>query len=329
MRVVFIGGTGNISSDCAELLHERGHEVTVVTRGNTPAPDWCKQVTADRTDAAVMNGALGGAQADVVINFLGFDVPDLEVDYQLFGGKISQYIFISSATVYAKPHRDLPITEKSLLGNPFSDYAQKKQKCEEWLRARREETGFPVTVVRPSHTYSRRWIPNVVVSSGYTFAARLEQGKPVFVHDDGQGLWTMTSTRDFAVGLAGLVGQEAAIGETYHVTSDEVLTWNQIYAEIAMALGVDSPDVRRIPTDFICARAPEMTAKLTGDKAEPGVFDNARIKKAVPDFECRTSFRQGMHESVEWFNEDPARKTVDDKIDALFDTVISAWDQEQ
>ena len=204
-------------------------------------PPGYRAIQADRKDAAAMRAALKGVQPDVVINFLGYDLPDVQMDYELFNGAVRQYVFISSTVVYAKPPRQLPLTEDAPLGNPWWDYAQKKLACEQWLRQRRQETGFPVTIVRPSHTYSKRWVPNPVSSGSYTFAARLEQGKPVFVHDDGESPWTLTTAADFAVGLAGLVGKTEAIGEAFHITSDEVLTWNQIYAEIAAALGVEVP----------------------------------------------------------------------------------------
>jgi nucleoside-diphosphate-sugar epimerase len=168
-------------------------------------------------------------------------------------------------------------------------------------------------------------MPNPVTSVGYTVAARIEQGRPVFVHDDGQGLWTLTHTEDFAVGLAGLIGNEDAIGETFQITSDCVLTWNQIMAETCRALGVDDPEIVRIPTDFICAVEPIMDPKLRGDKAHHGVFDNAKIKRAVPEFECKISFREGIRRSVEWFRAAPERQTIDPKIDALFDRVIDEW----
>ena len=325
MRVLFIGGTGNISAACAALLHARGHDVLVLSRGRNPVPVAYKALSADRTDADAMKNALAEEAIDVVINFLGFFLPELEIDYALFADKISQYIFISSTTVYAKPHERLPLCEESPLGNPFSEYARKKQACEEWLLTRHRADGFPVTIVRPSHTYSRRWIPNPVASSDYTLIARLEQGKPVFVHDDGQSLWTLTASDDFAVGLAGLVGREEAVGQAYNVTGNEVLTWNQIYDEICRAAGIDCPEILRIPTDFICGIEPEMSAKLKGDKAEHGVFDNARIKRLVPDFVCKKTFRTGVSEAVAWFHEEPARRRPNPKTDAVFEKITTAW----
>ena len=310
MKVLFLGGTGNISADCASLLYQHGHEIFVLSRGRNAVPLGYHPLPADRKDAAAMRAALQGQQPDVVLNFLGYDLPDVQVDYQLFNGLVCQYIFISSTVVYAKPPPRLPLTEDAPLGNPAWDYAEKKLACERWLQQRRAEAGFPVTIVRPSHTYSRRWIPNPVSSGSYSFAARLEQGKSVFIHDDGESPWTLTTSADFAVGLAGLVGKPEAIGEVFHITSDEVLTWNQIYAEIAAALGVESPQIVKVPTDFICQVAPQLTGTLKGDKAHPGVFDNSKIKRLVPDFRCRTPFREGVRESVRWLREHPEQHWI-------------------
>jgi nucleoside-diphosphate-sugar epimerase len=324
MKVLFIGGTGNISAECVEWLRKQAQDITVVTRGKNPVAPGCRALVADRFDRESFRRAIQRLRFDVVVNFLGFDLPELDIDFELFRSRVRQYVFISSATVYAKPHRRLPLTEEASLGNPFSDYARKKLACEQWLRERHSQD-FPVTIVRPSHTYSRHWIPNAVASSDYTFAARVEQGKPVFVHDDGQGLWTLTSAADFAVGLAGLLGAKPAVGETFHITSDEVLTWNQVYAEIARALGGKEPAVEKIPTDFICGVVPDMTAKLKGDKSEPGVFDNAKIKRTVPAFACRTCFREGIRQSVAWFRASSARKKTSPAVDKIFDDVIDAW----
>lgn len=325
MKILFVGGTGNISADCAALLHERGHEIIVVTRGRSGVPPEYRAVQADRRDPAAMRAALQGVEPEVVINFLGYELADVQADYDLFRNRVRQYVFISSATVYAKPHRHLPLTEEAPLGNPYWDYAQKKLACEQWLLDPWRQTRFPVTIVRPSHTYSRRWIPNAVASSNYTFATRLETGKPVFVPDEGENPWTLTATTDFAVGLAGLLGNARAIGEAFHITSDEVLTWNQIYAEIADALGARSPEIIRIPTEFICQEAPQLTGTLKGDKANPGIFDNAKIKRFVPEFHCRKAFRVGIRESAAWRRAHPELPQVHPQTEALIEGVIAAW----
>ncbi|MEI7732781.1 MAG: NAD-dependent epimerase/dehydratase family protein [Verrucomicrobiota bacterium] len=329
MKILFIGGTGNISAECAALLHERRHEIMVVSRGKSSVPAAYRAIHADRKDPAAMRAALAGVQPEVVINFLGYDLADVRNDYELFRDTLQQYLFISSATVYAKPPQKLPITEDAPLGNAWWEYAQKKVECEQWLRQRHEETGFPVTIVRPSHTYSRHWIPNAISSSGYSFAARLEQGKPVFVPDDGENPWTLTAATDFAMGLAGLVGRPETLGEAFHITSDEVLTWNQIYAEIAAALGIPAPEVIQVPTEFICQTVPQFSGNLKGDKAHPGVFDNTKIKRFVPEFCCRKPFQVGIRESVAWLRAHPDQQNLNPTVDTVCEKVITAWRQTQ
>ncbi len=307
------------------MLHERGHEVTVLNRGRIPAPPGWKVLRADRKDPAAMRAVLKGVELEVVVNFLGYEVSDLELDFQLFNRAVRQYVFISSATVYAKPPARLPLSEEMPMGNAWWEYGRKKIACEQWLRQRWEQDRFPATVVRPSHTYSRRWVPNAVSSSSYTFAARLEQGKPVFVHDDGQTPWTLTASSDFALGLAGLLGRDDTLGEAFHITSDEVLTWNRIYAQIAEALGAPPPRIIQVPTDFICQIVPRLTGTLKGDKAHPGVFDNSKIKRFVPDFACRKSFRAGVGESVAWLRAHPDQQNLNPQLDAEIEAVLGAW----
>ncbi len=261
----------------------------------------------------------------MVINFLGYELTDARTDHDLFMDSVRQYIFISSTTVHEKPPQQLPITEDAPMGNAWWDYARKKQACEQWLRQRWEEERFPVTIVRPSHTYSKRWVPNPVSSGSYSFAARLERGLPVFVPDTGGNPWTLTASSDFAVGLAGLVGKNEALGETFHITSDEVLTWNQIVAGIAAAVGVNSPEIVKVPTDFICRFAPSLTGSLKGDKAHPGIFDNSKIKRFVPEFQCRKPFRVGVRESVAWLRAHPEQQNLNPHVDAMCDAVITAW----
>ncbi len=320
MRILFIGGTGNISRECTELLRQQGHDVSILTRGNKHVDKHYEQLIADRKDVDAMKMAVGDRRFDVVINFLGFTPGDLEVDAEVFGASIEQYIFISSATVYAKPN-PVPISENAPLGNEFSQYAQHKLAAEQWL----ESHDIPHTIVRPSHTFCKQWIPNLIASGDYTFADRLIRHSRVFVPDDGQTLWTLTTSRDFAVGLAGLVGNQRALGEAVHITSDEVLTWNQIYNEVARALDVDNMRVEKIPTDFACNACPELTPKLKGDKAHSSVFDNARIKSLVPEFQCRDSFRDAIARSVAWFEEDPVRKIINPGTNQLWDKVVEAW----
>jgi nucleoside-diphosphate-sugar epimerase len=325
MNILLIGGTGNISTECAALLNSRGHTIFVLTRGNTAVSPQYHALRADRKDLNAVRDAVASLQLDVAINFIGFDISDLALDFEVFRQKVRQYIFVSSATVYSKPPLKLPITEDAPLGNRWWDYAQKKLACERWLLDRCKSDGFPVTIVRPSHTYSKLWVPNPISSASYSFAARLEAGKPVFVMDQGENRWTLTATSDFAVGLAGLVGKPEAIGKEFHITSDEVLTWNEIYGEIAAALGVLEPKIEKIPTDFICKIAPQLTGNLKGDKSHPGVFDNTRIKQLVPEYRCLKPFRVGVRESIDWLRKHPEQQKLNPEVDATIEGVIAEW----
>lgn len=309
-------------------MRERRHEVFVLSRGRNAVPPEYGAVVVDRHDREGMRRASVELRPEVVLNFLGYELPDVQLDFEVFNGVVRQYVFISSATVYAKPPARLPITEEAPLGNRFWEYARKKLACEAWLLDRWRETGFPVTIVRPSHTYSKYWIPNPVASSSYSFAARLERGQPVFVPDNGENPWTLTASSDFAVGLAGLLDNPKASGEPFHITSDEVLTWNQIVSEIAAAVRKpDAPpsEVYKIPTDFICQIAPHLTGSLKGDKAHPGVFDNSKIKRFVPEFACRKSFGVGVRESVEWLRAHRESQNLNPQVDETCEKVVVAW----
>lgn len=325
MNILFLGGTGNISTECAALLHTQGHAISVLSRGRTVVPQEFRAVRADRQDRASVRAALADLNPEVIINFIGYTPEDVATDFEVFAGRVRQYVFISSATVYEKPPVHLPIREDHPLGNAWWDYARKKIACEERLAAFRRESGFPVTVVRPSHTYSRRWVPNLVSSSSYTVAARLESGRPVFVPGDGESPWTLTAASDFAAGLAGLVGNPRAIGESFHITSDEALPWNEIYRQIAEALGASAPEIVPIPVDFICEAAPHLEGSIKGDKAHPGVFDNSKVKRFVPGFECRKPFRTGIRESVDWLRAHPEQKILNPEVDATIDRIIEKW----
>lgn len=325
MRVLFIGGTGNISAHCAALLRARGDTVFVLSRGRNAIPKAYHAICGDRSNLDDLRRAATEARPDVIINFLGYTVADVGLDFKAFSGAAAQYIFISTTAVYQKPPPILPITENTPRGNEFWDYASRKVDCEQLLEQLRDSSGFPVTIARPSHTYSERWVPNAISSASYTFARRLEQGRPVFVHDDGKGLWTLTHARDFAHGLAGLAGNEQAIGESFHITADTPLDWREIYSEIAFALGVSEPQIIGIPTEFICATAPRFSETLRGDKAHPGVFDNSKIKRFVPNFACATNLRDGLRESVGWLRQHPEAWNLNAELDADIDLVLQRW----
>lgn len=322
MKTLIIGGTGNISSEVTALLSAHGHHVTIVTRGERPVPGTCSHVRVDRSDRRAFAQALSGYRGDVAIDFLAYDTEDCQWAHRVLKGSVSHYIFISSTIVYRRPGT-LPLTEDSPLGDPNSQYGKNKIACERFLQGV-GGAGFPVTIVRPGFTIGKTRIPSAICGSDYTLASRIESGKPVFLHDDGQSLWPITASSDFAVGLAGLLGNEAAFGETFHVTTDQVLTWNAIYREIGLAVGSE-PQIVHIPTDYLCRVHPSAMDGLPGDLAEHCVFDNAKIRRFVPEFECRTSLRAAMRESVGWFNRDDTRKKISPEMDRLIDTCIAEW----
>jgi nucleoside-diphosphate-sugar epimerase len=328
MKILFIGGTGTISSACAQLALERGFGLTLLNRGRQPAQHGARQIRADISNAAATVAALGNQQWDVVVDFIAYTAADVEQRIALFRGRTAQFIFISSASAYQKPPTHFPITESTPLVNPFWDYSRNKIACEErLLRALREEN-FPATIVRPSWTYGEKHI-TVPIHSGkhFTVVDRLRRGQPVIVPGDGTSLWTMTHNTDFAKGLVGLLGHQGAIGHAFHITSDEVLTWNQIYEAVAEAAGVPKPKLVHIASDFITACLPEFAGGLHGDKSYSAVFDNSKIKRFVPDFVATKRFRDGIARSVKWFDTDPARQEIDAEANAAWDRLIAAYER--
>ena len=325
MEILFIGGTGNISSEVAAKLYNQGHAITVVTTGKRAVPPEYKHIKADRNAPGYFIETLKSVAADVVIDFFAFVPEHLKIDYTIFNGKIKQFIFISSATVYEKPHTVLPITEKTPRNNPFWPYAQNKIACEEYLERIHSHT-FPVTIVRPSHTFGKTWIPSPINGCDFTIANRILSGKPIVIHDNGESLWTLTAASDFAAGFCGLVGNEKAVGEAFHITSDEALPWNKIYDLLGDALG-KKPSVVHIPSEFLAEIYPESRGMLMGDKREHGVFDNAKIRHIVPDFRCQKSFSVAIRESVSWFREVPTRMAIDKDQDSFISSLIEKWQQ--
>lgn len=323
MKVLFIGGTGVISSACSELALARGIELYLLNRGESvrPIPAGARLLRGDIRDLATTADALAGHRFDVVVDWIAYRPEHVAADIALFRGRTGQYIFISSASAYQKPIPNLPITESTLLDNPFWQYSRDKIACEMLLVKTYREEKFPFTIVRPSHTYDRTKLP---VAGGYTSVARMRQGKPVIVHGDGTSLWVLTHHRDFAVGFVGLLGNPRAIGEAFHITSDELLTWNQIYTIIGRAAGVE-PHLVHVPSDVIARHDPEWGAGLLGDKAHSVIFDNSKIKRFVPDFAASIPFVRGAEEIMTWYDADPARQVVDARLDALMDELAARW----
>jgi nucleoside-diphosphate-sugar epimerase len=324
MKVLFIGGTGIISSACTQLAIERGFDLHLLNRGRSArsAPETAKTLTGDIRDKASVIQALGDNTFDVVVDWIAFTPEHIEADLDLFRGRTKQFIFVSSASAYQTPPASLPITESTPLSNPYWAYSRAKIACEERLIHAYRQEGFPITIVRPSHTYDRTLLPT---DGGYTVVDRMRKGKQVIVHGDGTSLWTLTHHRDFAKGFVGLLGNNQAIGEVFHITSDEVLTWNQIFEIVAQAAGAEA-NVVHIPSDLIAAFDQEWGAGLLGDKSHSMIFDNTKIKRIVPDFTATIPFVRGAEEIMAWYDAHPSRQIVDPKKDQIMDRTIAAYE---
>ena len=323
MKVLFIGGTGVISSACVALCVARGLDVTLFNRGigDRPVPKGVRTIHVDIHDTIAVKAALGTERFDAVADFIAFVPEHAKRDIELFRDRVGQFVFISSASAYQTPPLLLPITESSPLCNRVWQYSRDKIACEEHLvRAYRDE-GFPVTIVRPSHTYDARLIP---LHGGYTNLARMRQGKPIVVHGDGTSLWVLTHHRDFAKGFVGLLGNNRAIGEAVHITSDEVITWNEIARQLARALGVDAQLVP-VPSERIADYDRDWGDSLLGDKTHSVIFDNTKLRRLVPDFCATIPFARGAEEIVAFYESNPSHRHIDVALDALFDKLAAKF----
>ena len=335
MKGLFIGGTGTISMAIVRQLAETpGWDVWLLNRGNRAAdvPAGVHTITADINDEQAVAEKLRDHTFDTVCEFIGFTQDQVERDWRLFRGKTRQYIYISSASAYLKPAASYVITEGTTLANPYWEYSRNKIACEDFLMKKHREEGFPVTIVRPSHTYDERSIPVAVhgKNGSWQVIRRIMEGKPVIIPGDGSSLWTMTFNTDFAVGYTGLMGNRHAIGEAFQITGDETLTWNQIYATIADALGVELKPYH-VASDFLAAVGEkygyDFTGSLIGDKAVSVVFDNSKLKRAVPDMRTTVRFDQGIRIALDYVLSHPERQIPDPEFDEWCDRVIEAQER--
>lgn len=331
MKILMIGGTGTISSAITRQLAETNHEVYLLNRGNHNAglPANVKTIVADINNEEEAKEKLAGMTFDAVCEFIGFVVPQVERDYRLFAGKTKQYLYISSASAYHKPVRDYRISEATTLANPHWEYSRNKIACEEFLMKMYRENGFPVTIIRPSHTYCEKSVPLGVHGDkgSWQVLKRMLEGKPVIIHGDGTSLWTLTSNEDFSKGFIGLIGNPHAIGEAFQITSDESVTWNQIYQSVADALGVELKPYY-VASDLLDALAPyDFKGGLIGDKANSVVFDNSKLKKAVPGFVATIRMEQGIRKTVEYMLAHAETQVEDLEFDAWCDKVIERIEQ--
>jgi nucleoside-diphosphate-sugar epimerase len=323
LRALIIGGNGIISSSVTRLAVERGFEVTVLNRGvsaSRPPLAGVRHLTGDASDGASIAGAIGAETFDVVVNFRSFLPAQVEQDIRLFTGRTAQYIYISSASAYQKPVSHLPITESTPLKNSFWQYSRDKIASEDVLVAAYREDGFPATIVRPSHTYDETLIP---IEGGWTVIDRMRRGLPVLVHGDGTSLWTLTHSRDFAVGFVGLMGNPVAVGDVFQITSSFVYPWDAIYRMLGAAAGVEI-DLAHVASETIAKAIPDWGPGLLGDKSHSVIFDNSKLRRVVPDFNPTTTFAQGAREIVEWYDADESRRTVDAGLNDTLDSLIAA-----
>jgi nucleoside-diphosphate-sugar epimerase len=320
--VLIIGGNGIISSSVSKLALERGFDLTLLNRGQSdkrPPLAGAKHLTGDANDAASIANAIGHSDFDVVVNFRSFLPEQVAADVELFTGRTGQYVYISSASAYQKPVARLPITESTPLANPFWQYSRDKIASEDILVAAYREHGFPATIVRPSHTYDETLIP---IEGGWTVLDRMRRGLPVVVQGDGTSLWTLTHSRDFAVGFVGLLDNPVAFGDTFQITSNFVYPWDAIYRMLGDALGVE-PTLVHVASETIAKTLPEWGPGLLGDKSHSVIFDNSKLRAVVPDFEPTTTFAVGAREIVEWHDAAESRRTVDDQLNSALDELIA------
>jgi nucleoside-diphosphate-sugar epimerase len=325
MRALFVGGTGIISTAVSRLAVARGIDLWLLNRGRRGVTiEGAHSVVADVGDPTSVAVALGGERFDAVVDWVAYVPQEVERDLALFGPRTKQYVFISSASAYEKPPRSPFITESTPLKNPYWEYSRNKIACEDLLVRAYRERDFPATIVRPSLTYDSV-LPIALGGWGCaTLLDRLKSGRPIIVHGDGTSLWTVTRAEDFAKGFVPLLGHPQAIGQAFHITSDEVLTWNQIYATIADAVGV-SAEVVHIPSDFIASIDPESGPGLLGDKAHSVVFDNSKIRRYVPGYVATIPFHEGIRKTLAWFSADPRRWVVRPEVHESMDRIIAAW----
>jgi nucleoside-diphosphate-sugar epimerase len=324
-RVLFIGGTGVISAACARQAVETGFGVFMMNRGSTasrPVPAGAGVLIGDVRDPRSLRNALAGQEFDVVVDFLAFTPDHVRADLDALRGRVGQYIFISSASAYQTPPARLPILESTPLRNPYSQYSRDKIACEELLVSAYRQEGFPVTIVRPSHTYDHTLVP---FEGGWTMIERMRRGAAIVVHGDGTSPWTLTHHADFARAFVGLLGEPRAIGDSFHITSDEALTWNQIACILAEAAGA-TPEIVHVPSDAVAAADPKWGASLLGDKAHARMFDNSKIKSLVPGWAATVPFSRGAREIIEWHDADPSRRRVDQQLDATIDRLAETFD---
>jgi nucleoside-diphosphate-sugar epimerase len=327
MKVLFIGGTGNISTSVSNQALDRGMELYLLNRGKRISTiPGAKSIVGDMTRTKEVASVLKEHMWDAVVNWIAFTEQDIKRDYELFRGRTKQYVFISSASAYQKPLAFPFVTESTPLANPFWQYSRDKIACEMALNSFYRQEKFPVTIVRPSLTYDTVIPVPIGGWMEYTIVDRIKKGKKIIVHGDGTSLFTITHADDFAKGFLGLLGHQQAIGESFHITSDEILTWNQIHQALAEAVGCEAKIVH-IPSEILATFDEELRGSLIGDKATSVIFDNTKIKRFVPNFTATIPFKQGIRRTVQWFEADGARQIIRKETNVWMDKIINQYDK--
>ena len=327
MKVLFIGGTGNISTAVSRLAIARGIDLYHLNRGTTKIIiQGVKTITGDISNPKSLPGEILKTNWDVVVNWIAFTDKDIERDINLFKGKTKQYIFISSTSAYQKPLLNPIVTESTPLKNPYWEYSRNKIKCEERLNQAYRDEDFPMTIVRPSLTYDMVIPVAIGGFREYTMADRILRGEKIIVQGDGKSLWTVTHSEDFAKGFVGLMRNYQSIGHAFHITSDEILSWDSINKIVADALGKEAKIVH-IPTDFICKCDDYFTGTLLGDKSESAIFDNSKIKSFVPEFKATIPFKEGIKRTLDWFDANPEKKFINPEKNITIDRIIKAFEK--
>lgn len=325
MKVLFIGGTGNISTSVSKLCIERGIDLYLLNRGTRKVEiPKAKTMHGDIVQYEKLKSDLADRHWDVVVDWIAYTEEDIERDINLFRQKTQQFVFISTASAYQKPPASPIITELTPLSNPYWQYSRDKITCEERLNRAYREEHFPATIVRPSLTYDTVIPVPIGGWTEYTIVDRMKRGKPIIVHGDGTSLWTVTHAKDFAKGFVGLLGNQEAIGQSFHITSDEILTWNQIYHFVANAAGCE-PAIVHIPSDFIVQCEPSLKGTLLGDKAVSVVFDNSKIKQFVPDFKATIPFSEGIKKTLAWFEAHPETMIVRPETNTMIERILRSY----
>jgi nucleoside-diphosphate-sugar epimerase len=322
LDILFLGGTGVISTASVRLAVERGHRVTVLNRGRTtsrPLPDGVETLVGDVADPASVDAAVGGRSFDVVAQFRAFTPDTVRGALARFAGRTGQYVFVSSASAYQKPPASIPVTESTPLKNPFWQYSRDKIACEDVLVSAYRDDDLPMTIVRPSHTYDDTLLPT---TGGWTDIARMRAGRPVVVHGDGTTPWTLTHTDDFAVGFVGLLGRPEALGNAYTITGESAPTWNQVYTWLGRAAGVE-PELVHVPSERIAKELPDVGPGLVGDKAHAMLFDTTKLRRLVPEFTTTVPYAVGARRQIAWYDAHPEAQQVDADLDAAFDRLAA------